>query len=134
MFSTFSSCFLVLYLVLQYTTAELQADIEFKQCIEKCTSTNTRERLQCKINCSEEMKKGYLRDWEKEVEVARRKREEAGEEIRVQKCTSQCSEEKEDRVNVAGDPEKAAELLEEDKEGGKIVMDLFEDGNIREEL
>ena len=87
--------FLSVFLLLcHYAQSESRTSIRFQECVKKCTSTDTRDRIKCKIGCSEEMKKDYVREMEDD---SRRSREEEG--IEVKKCSNQCPSPEEDPIN-----------------------------------
>ena len=104
---------LVFLLVLNAVQSESMASLNYQKCAEKCTSADTRERIKCKIECSEEMKRDYAREME---EDSRRRREEEKEDgIEVKKCSDQCPRSEQDLINGV-ERRMGEEELEMDKE------------------
>ena len=106
----------LVFVFLGYATGESQHAAQFKLCVQKCTSPNTKDRIQCKLDCSEEMKQGYLREMNEDSE--RTKKEEG---IEVKRCSDQCPSIEEDPIN--GVEKRRREGEEEKREAQTVVID-----------
>ena len=87
----------VFLLVLNSVQSESRASLNFQKCAERCTSADTRERIKCKIECSEEMKRDYAREMEEDSK--RRREEEKEDGVEVKKCSDQCPSSEQDPIN-----------------------------------
>jgi len=101
--------------------SRIDPDHEFQICVEKCTSPNSTKRVQCKLSCSEEMKKNYEQQFNEDYDKLKK---EKGEE----KCSSCASkgEDIEETVHMDID-ERERDNGQEKKDRGTVVLSSNEE-------